>query len=150
MLVAMSDIHFVDGTAGEHNLPFSAFESVFLADVASLAKKKGAKEIKILLLGDIIDAGFDIISPVQTSAAGMEPRGLKDDFGDRIVFWGGGVETQSTLPFGTPEDVYNEVSGRIRIFNKDGGYVFNAVHNIQPRTPPENIMAMVDAIKDSF
>ena len=102
------------------------------------------------LLDDIIDAGFDIISPVQTSAEGMEPCGLKEDFGDRITFWGGGVETQSTLPFGTPEEVYDEVAGRIRIFNKGGGFVFNAVHNIQPNTPVGNIMAMIEAIKDSF
>ena len=102
------------------------------------------------LMDDIIDAGFDIISPVQTSAEGMELRGLKDDFGDRIAFWGGGVETQSTLPFGTPEEVYNEVAERIRIFNRGGGFVFNAVHNIQPNTPVENIMAMVEAVRDSF
>ncbi len=102
------------------------------------------------LLDDIIDAGFDIISPVQTSADGMDPAGLKRDFGDRIVFWGGGVETQSTLPFSSPEDVYDEVRERIRIFSAGGGFVFNAVHNIQPGTPPENIMAMVEAIGDSF
>ena len=102
------------------------------------------------LLDDIIDAGFDIISPVQTSAEGMEPVGLKNDFGNRITFWGGGVETQSTLPFGTPDEVYNEVTERIRIFNKGGGYVFNAVHNIQPGTPVENILAMVEAVRDSF
>ncbi len=102
------------------------------------------------LLNDIIDAGFDIISPVQTSAEGMEPRGLKDDFGGRITFWGGGVETQTTLPFGTPEEVYDEVTERIRIFNEGGGFVFNAVHNIQPGTPVENIMAMAEAVLDSF
>jgi len=102
------------------------------------------------LLDDIIDAGFDIISPVQTSAEGMEPQGLKDDFGDRITFWGGGVETQTTLPFGTPEEVYNEAADRIRIFNKGGGFVFNAVHNIQPGTPVENIRAMVEAVRDSY
>ena len=102
------------------------------------------------LLDDIIDAGFDIISPVQTSAEGMEAKGLKVDFGDRIVFWGGGVETQRTLPFGTPEEVYNEVSERIRIFNKGGGFVLNAIHNIQPNTPVENILSMIDAIKDSY
>jgi len=102
------------------------------------------------LLDDFIEAGFDIISPVQTSADGMEPEGLKRDFGDRIVFWGGGVETQSTLPFGTPEEVYDEVTGRLDIFSRGGGYVFNAVHNIQPNTPPENIMAMIEAVRDSF
>ena len=102
------------------------------------------------LLDDIIDAGFDIISPVQTSAGGMEANGLKDDFGDRIVFWGGGVETQRTLPFGTPEEVYNEVTERIHIFNEGGGFVFNAIHNIQPNTPVENILAMVKAIRDTY
>ena len=102
------------------------------------------------LLDDIIDAGIDIISPVQTSAEGMEPQRLKDDFGDRIIFWGGGVETQKTLPFGTPEEVYDEVKERICIFNKGGGFVFNAIHNIQPNTPIKNIFAMVEAIKDSF
>lgn len=103
-----------------------------------------------LLLEDIIDAGFDIISPVQTSAEGMEAQGLKDDFGDRLVFWGGGVDTQKTLPFGSPEDVYDEVREKIRIFNEGGGFVFNSVHNIQACTPVENIMAMIEGIKDSI
>ena len=102
------------------------------------------------LLEDIIDAGFDALNPVQCSAEGMEPQGLKDDFGGRITFWGGGVDTQKTLPFGTPEDVYNEVSERIRIFNKNGGFVFNSIHNIQAGTPVENVKAMADAIRDSF
>lgn len=102
------------------------------------------------LLEDIIDAGFDIISPVQTSAEGMEAQGLKEDFGDRLIFWGGGVDTQKTLPFGSPEDVYDEVMERIRIFNEGGGFIFNAVHNIQAGTPVENIMAMIEGIKDSI
>ena len=102
------------------------------------------------LLEDIIDAGFDIINPVQCSAKGMEPQRLKDDFGDRVVFWGGGVDTQKTLPFGSPEEVYEEVSERISIFNKGGGFVFDSIHNVQAGTPIENMMAMLDAIKDSF
>jgi len=102
------------------------------------------------LLHDIIDSGFDIINPVQCSAEGMEPQKLKDDFGDSLTFWGGGVDTQQTLPFGTPEEVYNEVSERIRIFNKGGGFVFDTIHNVQAGTPVENFMAMIDAIKDSF
>ncbi|HDY87404.1 MAG TPA: methyltransferase, partial [bacterium] len=102
------------------------------------------------LLDDIVDAGFDILNPVQCSAEGMEPQKLKDDYGDRIVFWGGGVDTQKTLPFGKPEEVYEEVSERIRIFNKGGGYVFDSIHNIQQGSPVENVMAMLDAIKDSF
>ena len=99
------------------------------------------------LLDDFIDAGFDDISPVQTNAEGMEASGLKRDFGDRLVFWGGGVDTQSTLPFGTPEEVYNEVMERIEIFNTGGGFVFNPIHNVQPNTPIENVMAMIEALK---
>jgi hypothetical protein len=102
------------------------------------------------LIEDIIDAGFDILNPVQCSANGMEPQKLKDDFGDRLTFWGGGVDTQKTLPFGTPEDVYNEVSERIRIFNRGGGFVFDTIHNIQAGTPAENVIAMVDAVSDSL
>ncbi len=102
------------------------------------------------LMEDIIDAGFDVISPVQTSAAGMDPGELKAAYGGRIVFWGGGVDTQETLPFGTPAEVYRQVRERIAIFNRGGGYVFNAVHNIQAGTPVENIRAMAEAVRDTF
>jgi hypothetical protein len=102
------------------------------------------------LIGDIIDAGFDVLNPVQCSAEGMTPQALKDDFGDKLVFWGGGVDTQQTLPFGTPDEVYAEVSERIRIFNKDGGFVFNSIHNVQAGTPVENFRAMLRAIEDSY
>jgi hypothetical protein len=95
-----------------------------------------------------IDSGFDIINPVQCSAAGMDPKTLKDRYGDRIVFWGAGVDTQKTLPFGTPEQVRQEVLSRCEIFAPNGGFVFNAVHNVQAKTPVENIMAMIDAIKE--
>ena len=102
------------------------------------------------LIPDMIESGFDILNPVQCSADGMEPQGLKDDFGDRVTFWGGGVDTQQALPFGKPEEVYNQVSERIRIFNSGGGFVFDAIHNVQAGTPVENFMAMIDAIGDSF
>ncbi len=102
------------------------------------------------LIPDMIAAGFDILNPVQCSAEGMSPRELKNDFGDRITFWGGGVDTQRTLPFGTPEEVYDEVSNRIRIFNKGGGFVFNTIHNVQAGTPVDNFLAMLRAIEDSF
>ncbi|MFC2075554.1 uroporphyrinogen decarboxylase family protein [candidate division KSB1 bacterium] len=98
------------------------------------------------LMESFIDSGFDIITPVQCSAAGMKPAQLKAAYGDRIVFWGGGVDTQKTLPFGSPADVREEVLGRCEIFSKDGGFVFNAVHNIQAGTPVENIVAMFDAV----
>jgi hypothetical protein len=102
------------------------------------------------LLDDVIDAGFDIINPVQCSAEGMDARTLKDDFGSRLTFWGGGVDTQKTLPFGRPEDVYHEVGERIRILKRDGGFIFNSIHNIQAGTPVENVLAMLKALEDSF
>ena len=95
-----------------------------------------------------IEAGFDILNPVQCSAAGMEPEQLKANFGDRIVFWGGGVDTQKTLPFGTPAQVRDEVLRRCEIFAPGGGFVFNTVHNIQAQTPVENIVAMLDAVHE--
>lgn len=94
-----------------------------------------------------IEAGFDILNPVQCSAAGMDPGHLKQSYGDRIVFWGGGVDTQKTLPFGTPEQVEQEVLQRCEIFAPGGGFVFDAVHNIQARTPIENILAMFNALR---
>ncbi len=93
-----------------------------------------------------IEAGFDVINPVQCSAAGMDPQRLKDRYGDRLVFWGGGVDTQKTLPFGTPAQVREEVLRRCEIFSRSGGFVFDAVHNVQARTPVENIMAMFEAV----
>jgi uroporphyrinogen-III decarboxylase len=101
------------------------------------------------LIPDFIDAGFDILNPVQISAAGMEARELVKHFGKDIVFWGGGVDTQKTLPFGTPEEVYRQVRERIDIFNPGGGFVFNTIHNIQATTPLENMLAMIRAIQDS-
>jgi len=107
------------------------------------------------LIPDFIDAGFDILNPVQCSAFDMEAQSLKDRFGspprsigDRITFWGGGVDTQQTLPFGTPEQVRAEVQERIKIFGKGGGFVFNAIHNIQSGTPVENLLAMLKTIRE--
>jgi len=95
-----------------------------------------------------IEAGFDIINPVQCSAAGMEPAALKSKYGRRLVFWGGGVDTQKTLPFGTPQEVREEVLRRCEIFAPGGGFVFNAIHNLQAGTPVENIVAMLDAVQE--
>jgi uroporphyrinogen-III decarboxylase len=99
------------------------------------------------LIPSFIEAGIDILNPVQCSAANMEPERLKQEFGDRLVFWGGGVDTQRTLPFGSPDDVSRQVAERIRIFAPGGGYVFNTIHNIQAKTPIENLMAMFDAVR---
>jgi hypothetical protein len=99
------------------------------------------------LLPDIIESGFDILNPVQCSAAGMDPQTLKDRFGAKLTFWGGGVDTQKTLPFGTPDAVRREVRARIAIFNRGGGFVFNTVHNVQANTPPENLVALYEAVR---
>lgn len=100
------------------------------------------------LIPEFIDAGFDILNPVQCSAAGMDARMLKKEFGKQITFWGGGANTQQTLQFGTPDEVYRECRERIDIFGEGGGFVFNAVHNVQALTPTENMLAMFKAVHD--
>lgn len=98
-------------------------------------------------LPSLIASGFDIINPVQCSAKGMDPRLLKQRHGDRITFWGGGVNTQKTLPFGTPEEVRTEVLERCEIFAPGGGFVFDSIHNVQALTPIPNLVAMLDAVR---
>jgi len=93
-----------------------------------------------------IKAGFDIINPVQINAVGMDPVILKKKYGDRLVFWGGGVDTQRVLPFGKPSEVEKQVLENCEIFSKGGGFVFNTVHNIQANVPTENIVAMFRAL----
>jgi uroporphyrinogen-III decarboxylase len=100
------------------------------------------------LLPDFVEAGFDILNPVQTSAARMDPVELKKTFGDVLTFWGGGIDTQRTLPFGTPEQVREEVRERIKVFGAGGGFVFTPVHNVQARTPVENIVAVYEAVRE--
>ena len=95
-----------------------------------------------------IESGFDILNPVQCSAAGMDPVELKKQYGSALVFWGGGVDTQKTLPFGTPEEVREEVLRRCEVFAPGGGFVFNTVHNIQACTPTANIIAMLNAVRE--
>jgi uroporphyrinogen-III decarboxylase len=95
-----------------------------------------------------LEAGFDALNPVQCSAARMKAEHLKGAFGERLTFWGGGVDTQRVLPFGTPEEVRCQVLERCRVFARGGGFVFNSIHNIQARTPVENIVAMFDAVRE--
>ncbi len=101
------------------------------------------------LIPDLIEAGFDVLNPVQCSAAEMDPVRLKKEFGDELVFWGGGVDTQKTLPFGTSEEVYSQVRERIDIFSENSGFIFNSIHNIQSNVPTENILAIFKAIDDA-
>ena len=100
------------------------------------------------LLPDLIDAGFDVINPVQTACRDMEPARLKSEFGKDITFWGGGADTRMVLNHGTPADVRADVLERLRVFAPGGGYVFNTIHNILPDVPPENIIAMFAAIEE--
>jgi hypothetical protein len=101
------------------------------------------------LIPEFIADGFDILNPVQCSAAEMDALRLKNEFGRDLVFWGGGVNTQQTIAFGTPAEVYDEVRERIEVFNEGGGFVFNAIHNIQGNVPIENVLAMFRALRDS-
>lgn len=98
------------------------------------------------LLPDLIDAGLDAINPVQISCRGMEPGKLKADFGHKLVFWGGGCDTQYILPLGTPDEVRDHVRKNVEIFKKGGGFVFQQVHNILANVPPANVAAMFEAI----
>ena len=100
------------------------------------------------LIPDFIEAGFDILNPVQVSAAGMDRAELKQNFGQALTFWGGGIDTQHTLPTGTPAQIRAEVKTSLEIFGRSGGFVFNTVHNVQPRVPAENLVALYQAVID--
>jgi uroporphyrinogen decarboxylase len=96
---------------------------------------------------DIIEMGVDALNPIQVSAKGMDTKKLKEEFGEKLTFWGGGCDTQHVLPHGSPEDVVNEVKRRIKDLALGGGFVFTQVHNIQADVPPENIVAMFETVK---
>lgn len=99
-------------------------------------------------LDDFVEAGVDILNPVQVSAKDMDPRKLKEKYGDDLAFWGGGVDTQRTLPFGTPDEVKKEVQERCRIFGQGGGFVFNTIHNIQSKVPVANLITMFQTVRE--
>ncbi len=98
-------------------------------------------------LPGLVEAGFDVFNPVQVSAVGMDAKMLKAKYGDSLVFWGGGVDTQRTLPFGTPDEVRREVRERLEIFSPNGGFVFNTIHNIVGKTPVANVIAMFEEVR---
>ena len=100
------------------------------------------------LMPDLIEAGYDVINPMQTTCRGMEAEGLKADFGKDICFWGGGCDTKAVLPQGTPAEVKDHVKRRLEILMPGGGFVFNTVHNILPEVPPQNIVAMFEAVEE--
>jgi uroporphyrinogen decarboxylase len=100
------------------------------------------------LLPDYIELGVEILNPVHIRATAMEPAALKRDFGDALVFWGGGVDTQGALPNGTPQEVKDDVRRNIEALAPGGGFVFNTVHNIQTDVPTENLLAMYEALAE--
>jgi len=101
----------------------------------------------VAYLDDFAEAGIDILNPVQISAAGMSPEFLKGKYGETFTFWGGAIDAQHTLAFGTPEQVRKEVAHNVAIFSKGGGFVCNNVHNIQATVPVENIVALFETVR---
>jgi len=100
------------------------------------------------LIPEFVAAGFDILNPVQCSAAGMAANELKKEYGEHLTFWGGGVDTQRTLPFGTADAVRQEVAERLRTFGPGGGFVFNTIHNVQARVPVANVLALYETVRE--
>lgn len=100
------------------------------------------------LIPGLIEAGFEIINPVQINAINMEPERLKREFGKDLTFWGGGCDTKSILNRATPQQVKDHVTRNLEVFSKGGGFVFNQVHNIMPDVPPENVVAMFEAVRE--
>lgn len=99
------------------------------------------------IIPDFIEIGVDILNPVHITAEGMEPVRLKKDFGKDITFWGGGIETQNVLPNATPQEIEDNIRSNIDALAPGGGFVFNTIHNIQAEVPPQNIIAMVEALQ---
>jgi len=126
------------------------------AQLFSMIKKRAKSKVYVFfhscgavreLIPDLIEAGIDILNPVQVSASGMDTRELKREFGKDMTFWGGGIDTQYVLPRGSKQEIFDEVKRRVEDLAPGGGFVFSAVHNIQGDVPPENIMAMWEAVQ---
>ena len=149
-----------DDFAGQNGLLFSpeAWRRLLkprLRDLFNLIRSKTNAAIFMHSCGsiravipDLIDIGVQILNPVQVSAAGMDTRELKREFGQDIVFWGGGIDTQAVLAQGSREDVRSEVMRRLSDLMPGGGFVFSAVHNIQADVPPENVVAMWETVRE--
>jgi uroporphyrinogen decarboxylase len=101
------------------------------------------------ILADFIEIGIDILNPLQTSARGMDPEKVKRKYGKNLSFWGGGVDTQNTLPFGSIQEIRREVQERMKVLGKGGGFVFGTIHNIQPDIPPDKILAVFEEAGES-
>lgn len=147
------------GTQDSQLVSPAKFREVFKPRLAELLGgiKHRAPHVKVLfhscgslreILPDFIEIGVDILNPVHVSAAGMEPSALKRDFGDALCFWGGGVDTQGILPRGTEQQVRDDVKRNVEALMPGGGYVFNTVHNLQADVPPQNIVAMIEALRE--
>ncbi len=134
---------------------FRKFFKPRLEEVCDYIKKKS--NVKIFLhscgsitplIPDLIEVGIDILNPVQINAKNMDPKFLKENYGDDLTFWGGGVDTRNVLPIKSPNDVKKHVKELLEIFAPGGGYVWNTIHNILPDVPPQNIVAMFEAIEE--
>ncbi len=147
------------GTQQSQLIAPEQFREYYLPHFTRVMKfiKSKRPDIKILfhscgnirpVIPDFIEMGVDILNPVHFTASGMEPVQLKKDFGRDIVFWGGGVDTQHILPSGTPEEVKDDVKRNIEALAPGGGFVFTTVHNIQAEVPPQNIVAMIEALRE--
>ncbi|MQY78642.1 MAG: hypothetical protein GH151_05505, partial [Bacteroidetes bacterium] len=136
------------------------FSPIFYRKIVKPRQKKLVQHIKSLTstkiwyhtcgsvaeyIPDLLDNGIDILNPVQISANNMNPKELKEKYGKKLVFWGGGIDAQHVLPFAKPDEIIEQVKRNLEIFKPYGGYVFNNVHNIQSGVPPENIVALFDA-----
>jgi uroporphyrinogen decarboxylase len=155
------DIIRIGDDLGENNGPFFSpkiYRAMFKpghTEICDYIKKHSSMKIMFhscgsisAILPDLIETGIDILNPVQINARDMEPKFLKDNFGDDITFWGGGADTRNVINRKSPEEVKKHVLNLLEIFSPEGGYVWNTVHNILPDVPPENIVAMFEAVEE--
>lgn len=146
------------GMQGGPQISTAMYEEFFKPRHARMFRRaKELADVKVMLhccggvrplLAHLIEAGMDAINPVQISCNGMDAQGLKNDFGDQMTFWGGGCDTHHVLPLGTPSEIREHVREQISIFKPGGGFVFQQVHNVLADVPPENALAMFEAVEE--